>query len=231
LGVLTVKPAERLEARRLRADEGASIKTIAARLGVSPSSVAAWTRDIELADEQLSALARANPALNRQRAGTARWSAMCRARRRAWQAEGRALARAGDPLHHAGCMLFWAEGSKERNAATLTNADPGLLLVFRRFLADCYGVPDERLAFSVNCFLGNGLSLEEIEEHWLRALELPRSCLRAGAVNRVSSASRRRGRTLVHGTGRLTVSSTAIVQSIYGAIQEYAGIDRPEWLG
>jgi hypothetical protein len=27
------------------------------------------------------------------------------------------------------------------------------------------------------------------------------------------------------------VSSTAVVQSIYGAIQHYAGIDRPEWLG
>ena len=26
-------------------------------------------------------------------------------------------------------------------------------------------------------------------------------------------------------------NSTAIVQSIYGAIQEYAGIERPEWLG
>jgi hypothetical protein len=128
-------------------------------------------------------------------------------------------------------MLFWAEGSKARNNATLTNSDPDLLLVFRRFLRQCYAVPDERLAFSVNCFLGNGLSLEEIEAHWLDALELPRSCLRAATVNTPSSASRKRGRTLVHGTGRLSVSSTAVVQSIYGAIQEYAGFDRPEWLG
>ena len=28
----------------------------------------------------------------------------------------------------------------------------------------------------------------------------------------------------------MTVHSTFVVQSIYGAIQEYAGIDRPEWL-
>ena len=62
-------------------------------------------------------------------------------------------------------------------------------------------------------------------------LGLPRASLRASTVNRPSSASRRRGRTLVHGTGRLAVASTAVVQSIYGAIQEYAGIDRPEWLG
>jgi hypothetical protein len=28
----------------------------------------------------------------------------------------------------------------------------------------------------------------------------------------------------------VTVNSTAIVQSIYGAIQHYAGIERPEWV-
>jgi hypothetical protein len=80
-------------------------------------------------------------------------------------------------------------------------------------------------------FLGIGVALEEIEAHSLRVLELPRSCLRASTVNRPSSASRRCGRTLVYGTGRLAVSSTGVVQSIYGAIQEYAGLDRPELLG
>ncbi len=226
-----MKPAERREARRVRAEEGASIKAIAARLGVSVSSVAGWVRDIQLTDAQLARLAEANPALNRQRSGTARWSEICRERRRAWQNQGRARARDGDPLHHAGCMLFWAEGSKRRNNVILTNADPDLLLVFRRFLAECYAVEDERIAFSVNCFLGNGLTVEEIEDHWLGVLGLPRASLRASTVNRPSSASRRRGRTLVYGTGRLAVASTAVVQSIYGAIQEYAGMDRPEWLG
>jgi hypothetical protein len=50
-------------------------------------------------------------------------------------------------------------------------------------------------------------------------------------VNRPSSASRRRRhRVLLHGTGRLAVHSTFVVQSIYGGIQEIAGIDRPGWL-
>jgi hypothetical protein len=35
---------------------------------------------------------------------------------------------------------------------------------------------------------------------------------------------------LPYGTGRLAVHSTFIVQSIYGAIQEYARTNRPEWL-
>jgi hypothetical protein len=36
-------------------------------------------------------------------------------------------------------------------------------------------------------------------------------------------------RPLIHGTARVTVNSTRLVQSIYGAIQEYAGIERLEW--
>jgi AcrR family transcriptional regulator len=138
-----VKPAERLEARWLRSKAGASIKDIAARLGVSVSSIIVWVRDIELSAAQVAALAERNPAINRQRSGTAKWSEVCRDRRRTWQEDGRVRAAAGDPLHLAGCMLFWAEGSKLRNVAALTNADPELLRTYRRFLAECYEVPDD----------------------------------------------------------------------------------------
>jgi hypothetical protein len=131
----------------------------------------------------------------------------------------------------AGCMLYWGQGSKSRNHAQLANSDADLLRTFLAFLRSSYGVPDERVAFSVNCFLGNGLSLDEIQRWWLARLELPAGCLRSAVVNRPSSASKRRkGHVLPYGTGRLTVHSTFIVQSIYGGIQEYAGIDRPEWL-
>ncbi len=128
-------------------------------------------------------------------------------------------------------MLYWAEGSKRRNSVTFTNADAEMLHVFVRFLRTCYSVTDERMSLSVNCFPANGLSIGAIEGWWLERLELPRSCLRAPAVNRLSSASKRlKGHVLPYGTARVSVHSTFVVQSIYGAIQEYAGIDRPEWL-
>ena len=127
-------------------------------------------------------------------------------------------------------MLYWAEGAKNRNNVILCNSDADLLETFLRFLRDHYEVTDERVAFTVNCFLGNGKTLGAIEDWWLKRLGLPATCLRRATVNRPSSASQRKRRTLVHGTGRLVVHSTFIVQRIYGAIQEYAGIDRPEWL-
>jgi hypothetical protein len=87
------------------------------------------------------------------------------------------------------------------------------------------------VTLSVNCFVENGLTVEAIQDWWLKRLDLPAYCLRAPAVNRLSSASKRlKGHILPYGTARLVVHSTFIVQSIYGAIQEYAGIERPEWL-
>jgi len=127
-------------------------------------------------------------------------------------------------------MLYWAEGSKQRNGVVLTNSDADMLVVFVRFLRESYDVPTARMNLTVNCHLNNGLSLAEIEAWWLERLELAPACLRKAAVNRPSAASRWRRNVHVYGTARVVVHSTAIVQSIYGAIQEYAGIERPEWL-
>jgi hypothetical protein len=127
-------------------------------------------------------------------------------------------------------MLYWAEGSKDRNAVKLTSSDPDLLALFVRFMRRCYDVAPDRIALSVNCHLNNGLELSETESWWLQRLELPQGSLRKATVNSPSQASRWRHNVLVYGTARVTVYSTAIVQSIYGAIQEYAGIERPEWV-
>jgi hypothetical protein len=50
-------------------------------------------------------------------------------------------------------------------------------------------------------------------------------------VNKYSRSSKRtRMNRLPYGTCRLTVHSTRVVQHRYGAIQEYGGFDRPDWL-
>jgi hypothetical protein len=226
-----VKLAEQREAQRLRNEDGLSIKAIAARLAVSTSSVSRWVAHVELTPVQRHALEEAS----RHSAGRLRGADLrrqaARARRLAAQEHGRVLARSGDPLHQRGCMLYWAEGSKLRNVAALTNSDADLLAVFVAFLGGCYDVPLRALTLSVNCHVGNGLSVGEIESWWLGRLGLPPSALRAPTVNRPSAASRaRRGHVLPYGTARVCVYSTSVVQSIYGAIQEYAGIERPEWL-
>jgi hypothetical protein len=78
-----MKEGEKREARRLRREEGWSLKRIAATLDVAVSSVSVWVRDIQLTLEQEETLRQANPRFNGQRNGAARRSerARCESRR------------------------------------------------------------------------------------------------------------------------------------------------------
>jgi transposase-like protein len=221
------KQQERLLARQLRRDEGLAIKAIARRLGVARSSVSVWVRDIELRPDQRQALQRYDPQLR----GSAAVAARYRTLQRDYQAAGRTRARAGDdPLHLAGCMLYWAEGAKARNSLRFGNSDPDMMRLFMRFLREGCAVVDSQITVYITCYVGDSLSQEAIETFWLGILGLDRSSLRKTAVNRQPSSSKQAGRKLPHGVCAVHISSTELVQNVYGAIQEYAGIDKPEWL-
>lgn len=115
--------------------------------------------------------------------------------------------------------------------AKSTRRDPALLRLFVRFLRECYEPPIERIAITCNLFADHVERQNEIEQFWLDNLELPRACLRPSIVNVYSKYSQKKRRSkLPYGTCRLVYNDTATVQSIYGAIQEYAGFERPEWL-
>ena len=228
------KPRERAEARRLRA-EGLPLKRIAARLDVSVNSVHRWTCDIELTPEQVrrnltGPRGPQNPLHIARRAES--WTRLHRDRRRAYQDEGRRRARNEDAMHMAGCMLYWAEGSKQRNTLTFANSDVEMVRFFARFLRECLAVHAKDCRVRLNVYTNNGLPLKEIERHWLRALELPPSCLRGHSLNHYpTSSSGKKRRRLPYGVCSLTVArSTRLVQHIYGAIQEYAGFEEPRWL-
>lgn len=99
-----------------------------------------------------------------------------------------------------------------------------------QFLRQSLGLLNHEITLYLNCYLGNGLSQEEIEEFWLKRLNLPRSCLRTVIMNAQPTSSQQRGRKLLYGICEIDVNSTRIVQQVFGAIQEYSGIDNPEWL-
>jgi hypothetical protein len=225
------KPEERAKARELRRN-GEPYKRIAAKLGVSVNSAYRWTCDIELTEEQkrrnrTGPRGPQNPSHIARRAKA--WSRLHRDRRRACQEEGRRRARERDPLHVAGCMLYWAEGSKQRNTLTFANSDVEMMRFFATFLKESLGVAPHDCRIRLNVYTNCGLPLREIERHWLRALELPRSCLRGHSLNSYpTSSSGNKRQKLPYGVCSLTVAkSTHLVQHIYGAIQEYAGFEEP----
>jgi hypothetical protein len=211
------------------------LKRIAAEVGVSVSTVHLWTRDIVLTPDQAERNrtgpgAPQNPEWIAKRAES--WSETNRNRRRAFQEEGRAAARLRDPLHRGGCMLYWAEGAKSRNRITFCNSDPEMIRYFAAFLRCSLTVAEDRFSLRLNVYLGNGLTIGQVEAHWLKLLDLPRSTLRKHAINHFpTSSSGGRKNRLPYGVCTLAVArSTREVQHIYGAIQEYAGFEAPGWL-
>jgi len=191
--------------------------------------VSSWIRDIVLTPEQRDEL------VSRSRLGPVvageRKAAAARDVRAQWQADGRRLARRGDWSYAGGCMLYWAEGAKARNAVALTNSDPQLVATFATFLRRHFDVSDERFRIACNLFADHVARQREVEDFWLGMLGLPRSALRKSTVNVFSKYSqKKRLNKLPYGTCKLVVCSTRIVQTIYGSIQEYGGFERPEWL-
>jgi len=228
-----MKTVERTQARKLRRERGLSVKQIARLVGVAPSSVSVWVRDVPLTREQLEALRQMNPAYNRQLRGANGNAERGRARRLSYQEEGRVKARLGDASHVAGVMLYWGEGDKwSKNSARLSNSDPDLLRLFVEFLRTHFDIPDEKLRVTCHLFADHIERQGEIEQFWLDLLGLPRSCLCKSHVNVYSKYSqKKRQNKLPYGTARVCVNSTRVVQDIYGSIQEYGGFERPGWLG
>jgi transposase-like protein len=226
-----MKTTERDEARRLRCEEGLSVREITQRLGVSKSSVSRWVRNVPLTPEQQERLRAQNPRYTAQNLGADANARRARLTRRRWHEDGRAMAQHYGSEFAAGCMLYWAEGSKARNVAQLSNSDPEIVRFFVTFLRHFFDVRDEDFRVTCNLFADHLADQERIERFWLSLLSLPPVCLRKSVVNVYSKYSQKKRRNMLpFGTCRISVHRTQIVQTIHGAIQEYGGFERPEWL-
>jgi hypothetical protein len=192
---------------------------------VSRSSVSLWVRDIQLSDEQRAALADRNPRYRGKSEVAHRKREEAAARRRTYQEEGRELARRGDPAFAAGCMLFWAEGSRARNTVEFTNSDPDMVAFFASFLRHYFGIDSSDMRIACNLFTDHAEEQHRIEQFWLDVARLPPSSLRKSMVNVYSKYSAK----LPYGTCKLVVGNTRVAHMLYGAIQELAGFERPEW--
>jgi len=227
-----MKTEEREFARKLRREDGLPINEIARRVGVSKSSVSLWVRDIELTAEQHATLRAMNPAYNRQLNGWLRVAERHRARRLAAQQSGRELARRGEPLHLAGCMLYWGEGAKgPPHQVCFSNSDPEMVRLFVVFLKTYFEIDAGDIRISSHLFADHLVRQREVERYWLNVADLPDESLRKSVVNLYSrSSKRKRINKLPNGTCQVVLSRVHVLQSIFGSIQEYAGFERPAWL-
>ncbi|MCB9459454.1 MAG: helix-turn-helix transcriptional regulator [Anaerolineaceae bacterium] len=224
------KPKARQAARQLRQQDGLSIKEIAEKLGAARSSVSVWVRDIDLTPQQQARLDERNKYHPAQRQGSHANKAKHRELREQYQQEGRLKARESDLLHSWGCMLYWAEGTKSRNVIGFANSDTDMMVLFIKFLRDALSVPEEIITIRINCYVDCPNEFERIKQHWLEALDLEETQIRKCTINNRPKSSHGKANKLPYGVCRIEISSTKHLQYIYGAIQEYSGCSKPDWL-
>ena len=102
------------------------------------------------------------------------------------------LANTADKLFVAGCMLYWAEGGKQRNQIKFVNSDPDMIRLFVAFLRRYWNLADSNIRITCNLFADHVERQREIEQFWLDLAGLPRSSLCKSTVNVYSRYSKKK---------------------------------------
>lgn len=221
------KPKERLQARKLR-QQGKSIKEIAKEIGVSPSTVSRWTRDIELTPQQIKNLEHQQKQWGNQNKGAQKSKTLARENRQQYQQAGRDVAKEADILHMQGCLLYWTEGSKDRNRLEFVNSDVNMMKLFLKFLTNSLNVSKSDVILRVHCHTQDHTEITNIKLYWSNQLNVPLSAFKYTYIKEGSDSRKNR---LDYGICSIRIDNTELVQHIFGAIQEYGGFDNPDWLG
>jgi transposase len=186
----------RAQAVEMRKEDGRSYKEIAAILDVSLSSCSLWLKEIKLSAEQRQALEARSHASRVKAAHASRDRRIERQR----QTRRKAAAEIGSvterELWLAGVLLYWAEGAKAKpwnpkERVQFTNSDPGLVLLFIRWLELC-GVSREALTLRVS--IHETAAVDDAVEWWADCTGLPVTQFRRSQIKRHNPSTNRHNR-------------------------------------
>lgn len=220
------KPEKRKIARILR-QQGMKIVDIATQLDVQPSTVNKWCKDIELSDKQIANQAYDDPTWDASHNTGRILKRNAEKQRLEYQDAGRQRAKDRNTLHLMASMLYWGEGSKGRNSIRFGNTDPYMLQLFLHFLREEFEVPNKKIHLRILTHSTDEQEWERIKQYWLELFNLP-SETKATVALKIGTQSRKN--RYPNGICSIEVHSTKLVQQIFGAIQEYANFEKPEWL-
>jgi hypothetical protein len=206
------KLAERQQARQLRRT-GLPLAEIAARLGVSKSSVSLWVRDVEFEPRPSVARGRRRAPNALQRRKQAEIDQLVE--------EGRArIGRLSErEFLVVGVALYAGEGSKGDGTVRFVNSDPRMVSLFCSWLRHFYEIDESRLRLSL--YLHQGLDLSAAIAYWSALTGIPESQFRK-PYRAVPDPSIRRAKH-VHGCITVSYSCSTTHRSIMGLVSALLG--------
>jgi hypothetical protein len=201
------KLAERQQARRLRRT-GLPLAEIAARLGVSRSSVSLWVRDVEFDPLPRPARGRRREPNALQRRRQAEIDRLVE--------EGRV--RIGRLTEReflvAGVALYAGEGTKRDGAVRFANSDPRMIRFFCCWLRRFFEIDESRLR--VRLYLHEGLDLAATIAFWSALTGIPPEQF-SKPYRAVPDSSIRHAKH-VHGCATVSYSCSPTHRSVMGLV-------------
>jgi hypothetical protein len=203
------KVAERQQARRLRR-AGLPLGEIAARVGVSKSSVSLWVRDVEFDAPVPRAVRgrRRDPnALQRRKQGEIE----------RLLEEGRLrIGRLSErEFLVAGAALYAGEGAKGDGRVRFVNSDPRIVVFFCTWLRHFYEVNESRLRLAL--YLHQGLDLVAAMAYWSALTGIPEAQF-TQPYRAVPDPSIRHAKH-VHGCVTVSYSCSATHRAVMGLVR------------
>ncbi len=170
------KPEEKKLARELR-KKGYSIKNIAKKIKVSPSTVSLWCKDIILTSDQILNLQRLSTDPNygkrlenslRQR--KKKEKKIKRLRSKGIEKVGKLSNR---DLFIAGICLYWAEGFKKDSRVGFANSDPKMINFFVLWIKNAFKIKAKDLTATLTINASHKHRTNEILKYWSTQTQIP----------------------------------------------------------
>ncbi len=215
-----MKDKERKLARALRSD-GWSLRTIAAKIKCSKSSVSKWISDVQLTDEQIEKL-KSNQ--DKGRAKAAKHPNGSRLRWERFRQQITDSAKKEIPNKHSlkklklvGAALYWAEGYKaSRNVFLFANSDASMIKLMMLFLRNVCKIRSSAFRGRVN--IHPHLDIKEAQRYWSKISSIPIKQFHKPSLA-VSKASKQKRQTLPYGTFNIVISDVVLCSKIKGWIE------------
>ncbi|MBI3261500.1 hypothetical protein HYZ64_03995 [Candidatus Berkelbacteria bacterium] len=169
-----LKFARKNRAINLR-EQGKSYREILQEVDVAKSTLSLWLRDVGLSRPQIQHLTekKRNAAL---RGSQTRHRQRIEITSRIKQAAQNEIVKLTNrELWLMGIMLYWAEGSKEKDhhpgsRVTFTNSDPDMAKVFLKWLTEIVKIPENQILYSIYIHENHRERINKVKRYWAENL-------------------------------------------------------------
>ncbi|MBI5220357.1 MAG: hypothetical protein HY978_00785 [Candidatus Liptonbacteria bacterium] len=167
---MTLKLSEQNSAISLRR-KGLSYREILTRVPVAKSTLSLWLQSVKLATHQVQRLSEKKRLAAMRGAATRHNKRIAEIEKLKISGQKEVGKVSKRELMIIGTVLYWAEGSKEKDerpgsSAKFTNSDPRMVRLYLKWLKDVCGVPEESITCSIIIHENHKYRLGEVIKYW-----------------------------------------------------------------